>query len=104
MWYARRRPDTSSHSMVRKGTLVGIGMIGALAWASWRVRQASAARRRLLTRIRGEYREMPGLSLTLPQAYRLWQLDSRTCTSLIAALVKNGELQRTTHGRFVSMA
>jgi len=29
----------------------------------------------LLLRVEGEYREMPGLSLTVPQAERLWGLD-----------------------------
>ena len=38
-----------------------------------------AAIRQLLLRIEGEYREMPGLSLTVSQAERLWGLDSSTC-------------------------
>jgi hypothetical protein len=33
----------------------------------------------LVARIRGEYREMPGLRLTFAQACRLWQLDAPTC-------------------------
>jgi len=32
----------------------------------------------LLPRIEGEYREMPGLSLTVSQVERLWGLDSST--------------------------
>jgi hypothetical protein len=32
----------------------------------------------LLDRVRGEYREMPGLQLTIAQACRLWQIDRST--------------------------
>jgi hypothetical protein len=38
-------------------------------------------------RIRGEFREMPGLSLTLAQAARLWNVDQRTCQAVLDVLV-----------------
>ena len=41
--------------------------------------QTTAALRELLQRIERDYREMPGLSVTAPQAERLWNLDSTTC-------------------------
>ena len=34
-----------------------------------------------LHRIRGEFREMPGLKLTIAQAARLWQLDPPAAAS-----------------------
>ena len=37
----------------------------------------------ILRRAEGEYREMPGLSLTLPQAARLWGLDCDTCERVL---------------------
>jgi hypothetical protein len=37
------------------------------------------AMRTLFERVRAEYAEMPGLSVTLPQAQRLWALDRATC-------------------------
>jgi len=40
-----------------------------------------------LTRIQGEFLEMPGLRLTVRQAQRLWNLDQVVCESLLAALV-----------------
>ncbi len=55
----------------------------------------------LLTRISAEFREMPGLRLTVPQACRLWALDEPTCQAAIAALVATGVLRRTTDGAFV---
>jgi hypothetical protein len=41
----------------------------------------------MLRRIQGEFREMPGLRLTIRQAQRLWNLDQVVCESLLAALV-----------------
>jgi hypothetical protein len=41
----------------------------------------------LLSRIQGEYLEMPGLQLTRAQAQRLWTLDIATCASALEALV-----------------
>jgi len=55
----------------------------------------------LIVRVRGEYREMPGLSLTLPQAQRLWGLEGATCQTLFERLVDARFLRRTRHGRFV---
>lgn len=55
----------------------------------------------LLTRIRGEYGEMPGLSLTLTQTARLWSVDLRARASLLEALVGQGVLRRTIRGCYV---
>ena len=53
---------------------------------------------RWLTRARGEYLEMPGLSLTTAQAQRLWGLDRAACEMLLDALLRSGFLRRTTQG------
>jgi hypothetical protein len=42
----------------------------------------------LLTRIRGEYLEMPGLRLTLEQAQRLWGVERTLCKMMLDALVE----------------
>ena len=55
----------------------------------------------LIARVRAEYREMPGLSLTLPQAQRLWNVDRTTCEEAFMRLVSSGVLRRSTKGRFV---
>ena len=55
----------------------------------------------LLTRIRGQYREMPGLRLTLQQARRLLGLDTMTCAAALAVLERAGFLATTRDGRFV---
>lgn len=54
-----------------------------------------------LARIRGEYLEMPGLSLTAVQAQRLWGLDGDACGLLLEALLQSGFLRRTTQGEYV---
>ena len=54
----------------------------------------------LLDRIRGEYLEMPGLKLTLPQAQRLWHLRERECEGLLGALIDAKFLSRKSDGRY----
>ena len=51
-------------------------------------------------RVRGEFREMPGLSLTLAQAGRLWSLDNQTCSEVLTQLVESGFLYRRADGAF----
>ena len=43
--------------------------------------------RPLIERVLSEYREMPGLALTLDQARRLWGCDAATCRRVADALV-----------------
>jgi hypothetical protein len=55
----------------------------------------------IVQRVRGEYLEMPGLSLTERQAQRLWHLEPEACRSLFKALVESGFLRRTPRGAYV---
>jgi hypothetical protein len=55
----------------------------------------------LLERIRGEYDEMPGLSLTPAQAERLWHMDRETCRAALNRLVQRRVLALTPRGRYV---
>jgi hypothetical protein len=48
----------------------------------------------LLTRIRAEYIEMPGLCLTLSQAAKLWNVDRDTCAMALDSLTATGFLRR----------
>jgi hypothetical protein len=59
---------------------------------------------RLLRRVRDEFVEMPGLSLTEPQAARLWQLDLPLTATLLRALVEARFLARTTAGLYRRMS
>lgn len=61
----------------------------------------SAISELLLLRVEGEYREMPGLSLTVPQAERLWGLDASTCASVLTALIERRVLTRTPSGAYL---
>ena len=54
----------------------------------------------LLSRIRGEYLEMPGLRLKREQAQRLWGLERDSCVELLALLVEAGFLQQFPDGTF----
>lgn len=55
----------------------------------------------LTLRIRGEYREMPGMRLKLEQAMRLWSLDRPTCREALEELVHEGFLHCDESGRYV---
>ena len=55
----------------------------------------------IIQRVRGEYLEMPGLSLTEQQAQRLWQIDADACRTLFASLVESGFLRQTPRGGYV---
>ena len=58
--------------------------------------------RELHVRITGEFREMPGLTLTLAQASRLFSVDPARCERVLGALVDGGVL--STNGRAFARA
>jgi hypothetical protein len=51
----------------------------------------------LCTRVHAEFREMPGLKLTLPQASRLFSIEPTRCERVLGVLVDAGYL--ATDGR-----
>ena len=51
-------------------------------------------------RVRSEFREMPGLTLTLEQAARLWSLDAGTCREVLGQLIEAGFLCRNATGAY----
>lgn len=62
--------------------------------------QRSASTTSITERVRGEFREMPGLTLTVAQAGRLWSLDAPTCNRVLDGLVEAGFLCRKANGAF----
>ena len=56
--------------------------------------------RQALMAIQMEYVEMPGLTLTLPQVERLWNLPIDLCQAAIAVLVTTGFLAIAPDGSF----
>jgi hypothetical protein len=61
----------------------------------------SNALHKLARQIEAEYVEMPGLSVTLPQAQRLWTADGQACRAVFDQLVACGVLRMTMKGRFI---
>ena len=55
----------------------------------------------LLRRIRGEFGEMPGLTLTVYQAQRMWNLRRSECEQLLNDLVVTGFLTCSPLGVFM---
>jgi hypothetical protein len=66
-----------------------------------RRKEVLAKRKTLMEQVQAEYAEMPGLSVTLSQAQRLWAVDRATCEDVFSRLVAKGVLRMTTKGRFV---
>jgi hypothetical protein len=58
----------------------------------------------LLCRIRNEFAEMPGLSLTELQAARLWQVDPGTTADVLRQLVEARFLARNGAGLYRRMS
>jgi hypothetical protein len=58
------------------------------------------ARKALLRRVGSEFEEMPGLSLTLVQATRLFGIPGDMCLRVLVQLVETGRLRLTNDGRF----
>jgi hypothetical protein len=65
--------------------------------------QGLRGRTDLLRVITAEYREMPGLSVTVEQAARLWQADRRLCLEVLEELTTAGFLYRCRE-RYISSA
>src|SRR5205823_6689508 len=63
-------------------------------------RRQADTRWALLHRIWDEFDEMPGTSLTLPQASRLFGVPIDVCDRILVSLVNDGRLRRTQDGRF----
>ena len=53
----------------------------------------------LLRIIASEYREMPGMRLTLVQFGRLWNLTATECEGIVRELIERGELSEDDEGR-----
>lgn len=53
-----------------------------------------------LRRARAEFLEMPGLTLTVVQATRLWHSDSSLCAAVLARLVEQRFLVETRNHSF----
>jgi hypothetical protein len=64
-------------------------------------RRNQASRDALVRRIRGEFDDMPGLSLTLTQASRLLGIDRPACARILAALTRDGALRCTAENLYV---
>lgn len=61
----------------------------------------SASGMLVLQRMRAEYLEMPGLSLDVPQAARLWNIPAALSESLLVRLREDGFLAKTATGRYI---
>ena len=54
----------------------------------------------LVTRVASEFREMPGLMLTLDQAARLFDLAAEQCWGIFDLLQRDGVIERDSDGLY----
>ena len=54
----------------------------------------------LVNRVKGEFVEMPGLSLTIDQGARLWGLERQECETLLHTLVRREFLTVRGDGKY----
>ena len=62
-------------------------------------RRNDASCEALRGRIRAEFEDMPGLTLTLPQAQRLFGLQEDVCVRVLSELLQQGFLARAADGQ-----
>ena len=55
-------------------------------------------------RVRAEFEEMPGMTLTVPQASRLFGLERDLCRAIVERLVTDSYLRWTSNGTITRMA
>ena len=67
-------------------------------------RRNLATRKALIGRVRSEFREMPGLSLTLAQATRLLGVSPEACRRILGVLIQEGSVRLRRDGRYVYAA
>ena len=94
----KRKPPESNWLAIPDFTLVPA--VARLPTAVSVERRDVAARRALLCRIHGEFEEMPGLSLTLGQAAKLFGLPPDTASRILERLTDARVLRRSSEGRF----
>jgi hypothetical protein len=63
-------------------------------------RRDAPSRRALVRRVHGEFLEMPGLTLSIGQAARLFGLPSSFCARVLDELIAGDCLRVTTDGRY----
>ena len=73
----------------------------ALPMSLQRVERRDIVRRAaVVRRIAAEFREMPGLVLSIPQASRLLGLDEAACERILGTLAREGLLRRRAGGAY----
>jgi hypothetical protein len=98
-----RFPETATTSLgvLQPWPLASSRLLSPRNQVAMIVSSRSAPLAGLLQRVREQYREMPGLTLTKPQAMRLFGVAPSVCAAMFRALVMENFLSRTGEGMFV---
>jgi hypothetical protein len=88
--YSWRKPCLSTSMSITPSSLKATDLHKILPEPLRNQPQAQEA----VERVRADFREMPGMSLTLEQGCRLWNLSPEICRPILEALVSQGSLKR----------
>jgi hypothetical protein len=66
-------------------------------------RRNVSSRRALARRVHGEFLEMPGLTLSIERAARLFSLPATVCARVFGELIAGGCLRASTDGRYTRL-
>ncbi len=100
-WLQARRVVRTTHGHTSEDRTVKGENSMAAASTGADVRSPTAAIRQLMDRVQAEYAEMPGLSVTVSQAQRLWAAERAACEEVFRRLTAKGVLRMTPRGRLV---
>ena len=85
----------------RSSDIRDITLVSAIAHVPAAERRNVAARERLQRRIRSEFEEMPGLSLTSVQARTLFGISPDASSRILLRLTEEGVLHLRSDGRYI---
>ena len=86
--------DAAGEGLTQRSCFQLASLLPTVAEHPRRVREA------LVRRIRAEFEEMPGLSLTLVQASKLFGIAPDVCAGILGHLIEAGVLRLNSDGRY----
>jgi hypothetical protein len=95
-----RYPSVSQQRSTMMAEAILTAPVDVSVYAKRRRRPERPVSAHLVLQIVTEYADMPGLSLTVSQAARLFDADRRSCEAALRILVVRGHLEHSDDGRY----
>ena len=95
---SRRRALAAIHPKAVRADIHPTVLLPSISLRAKPDRRNFLGREKLMLRVRQEFEDMPGLSLTLPQAVRLLGVPTDICLRVLTTLVARGQLRIASRG------